>query len=52
MHALQTVDWTRDQELWLQFDGDFKGKEQYYYINQNKRTVSSIVEWLTLEGGE
>lgn len=52
MHTLQAMDWTRDQETWLQFEGDFKGKEQYYYLNQNKRTVSSIVEWLIREGGE
>lgn len=52
MQTLQAIDWTRNQEMWLQFEGDFKGKEQYYYVNQNKRTVSSIVEWLIREGGE
>lgn len=52
MQALHKIDWHRDQEIWLQFEGAFKGKEQYYYINQNKKTVAAIVEWLVFEGGE
>lgn len=52
MKTLQTIDWRRDQELWQQFEGDFKGKDGYYYVNQNKGTVSAIVEWLFSKGGE
>ncbi|MCH7320660.1 hypothetical protein LZ480_02065 [Solibacillus sp. MA9] len=52
MKALHSIDWRRDQDLWLQFEGNFKGKDQYYYINQNKRTTSAIVKWLFSKGGE
>lgn len=52
MHALHTINWSREQEVWQQFDGSFKGKEQYYYLNSSKKAIAEIVNWLIDKGGE
>lgn len=52
MQALQHVNWSRKQPIWLQFNGSKRGKENYYYLNKDKKTIQSIVEWLKIRGGE
>lgn len=52
MRHLQSMDWSREQELWQQFDGGFKGKEKYYYLNQSKKSINAIANWLVRERGE
>lgn len=49
MKALQPINWARDADVWQQFNGSVKGKEGYYYIDNDKKTVQSIVEWLVKE---
>lgn len=52
MRRLAHVNWSRDQEIWKTFDGSIRGKDRYYYVNDNKKTNAALVKWLCLQGGE
>lgn len=52
MQKLVLIDWRRSHEQWQQFNGERKGLERYYYLNNDKKTIQSIVQWLELKGGE
>lgn len=49
MELLKQLNWGRNQKIWQQFNGSYKGKEGYYYIDNNKKTIQTIVEWLVKE---
>lgn len=51
MQRLEGIDWRRKQDVWLQFDGKYQGKEKYYYLQKDKATIQSLVRWLQLKGG-
>ncbi|MFS0575483.1 DNA sulfur modification protein DndB [Sporosarcina sp. 179-K 3D1 HS] len=52
MRKLAKVDWSRNQEDWLDFNGRFRGKENYFYLSSDKRNIEALVAWLTRKGGE
>lgn len=52
MTALRQMNWARDQKVWQQFSGSFKGREGYYFIDNNKKTIHTIVNWLEKEVGK
>lgn len=51
MRNLKQIDWTRDQPIWREFDGSKRGREKYFYLNNNKKNINAIVAWLRLKGG-
>lgn len=52
MRRLQSVNWSRDQSVWQEFNGRFKGRENYFYLSNDKRNIEALVAWLDREGGE
>ena len=52
MQRLKDVNWSRDQDIWTQFNGMKKGKEKYFYLDNTKANVQAIVNWLNIQGGE
>ncbi|MEG0472909.1 MAG: DNA sulfur modification protein DndB [Solibacillus sp.] len=52
MKALNHISWETCQPLWERFEGKYRGTNQLYFINSNKKTLLAIIEWLRIEGGE
>lgn len=52
MQRLQDIDWSRENNTWQQFKGARKGREQYYYLQNDQQTIQTIVDWLNMKGGE
>lgn len=52
MRNLSHLDWSQKQEIWKTFDGSVRGKDKYYYLNQDKKTNKALIDWLRLEGGD
>lgn len=52
MRSLEHVDWSRNQTFWEKFDGSVRGKKNYFFLKNDKKTNNALVEWLRLEGGE
>lgn len=52
MQRLKDVDWNRKQDIWQRFSGTRRGKEQYFYLTKDKKSIQSIVKWLKSKGGE
>lgn len=52
MQSLTHISWETKQPLWERFAGTYRGKEQLYFVNKDKKTLEAIIEWLCIEGGE
>lgn len=52
MRRLEKVDWRPANPVWRTFEGAERGREKYYYLTNNKKTIDSLVYWLQLQGGE
>lgn len=50
MTKLKKVNFRRDNKHWEQFPGVTKGKENYFYLANNKKTISQLVNWLEQQG--
>lgn len=51
MKKLSHIDWSRDQQIWQQFNGSIRGREKFYYLNNDKKTFNALIAWLCSEGG-
>ncbi len=52
MSKLEKVDWSRTNSVWRKFNGSERGREKYYYLNNDKKTIDALVFWLQRQGGE
>ncbi|MEK5071445.1 DNA sulfur modification protein DndB [Sporosarcina sp. FSL K6-1508] len=52
MRKLRAVTWERKNPIWREFEGSERGREKYYYLANNKKSIGSLVAWLRLKGGE
>lgn len=52
MRRLHAVDWTRAHPQWREFSGSERGRDQYYYLHDDKKTMAALVGWLRRKGGE
>lgn len=52
MQKIKHINWDREQKVWRQFPGITKGKDQYFYLKNTKKTIEMLVSWLKSEGGE
>lgn len=50
--ALKHISWETCQPLWERFDGKYRGTSGLYFVNNGKKSLMAIIEWLNLEGGE
>ncbi|MGM9923252.1 MAG: DNA sulfur modification protein DndB [Bacillus sp. (in: firmicutes)] len=49
MKEIEHIDWNRNHEMWMRFEGGRRGKQQYYYISNKKPVLKEIVAWLESE---
>ena len=52
MNRLKAVDWSRENPVWRQFNGSERGKDKYFYFDNDKQNMAAMVEWLRRKGGE
>ena len=52
MRKLEKVDWARTNTVWREFNGSVRGREKYYYLNNDKKTIDALTSWLQRQGGE
>lgn len=52
MEKLRSIDWSRDNPVWREFDGSERGKEKYFYLKNDKKNIKAITNWLSRKGGE
>lgn len=52
MKALKHISWETCQPLWERFDGKYRGTSNLYFVNNSKKTLLEIIDWLCLEGGD
>lgn len=52
MRGLKKVDWTRESTVWREFSGSERGRDRYFYLDNNKRNIRALIAWLQLKGGE
>lgn len=53
MKALKQISWETCQPLWAErFDGKYRQACGLYFVENNKKTLNAIIEWLCLEGGD
>ena len=52
MDRLQAVDWARENPVWRQFNGSERGKDNYFYLYDDKKNMAALVAWLRSRGGE
>lgn len=52
MHRLKAVDWSRENPVWREFNGSERGKDKYFYLQDDKKNMAALVEWLRSKGGE
>ncbi|KYC89948.1 hypothetical protein MXL46_10125 [Heyndrickxia sporothermodurans] len=50
MKALSKINWKRTNKEWEQFKGARKGRDQYYYLTNDKENINKIVNWLEQQG--
>lgn len=52
MRSLSNINWERDQDFWTRFEGEIKGREDYFYLDRSKSNRRALIEWLQQKGGE
>lgn len=52
MRKLDKVDWARTNTVWRAFKGSERGREKYYYLDNDKKTIDALTSWLQRQGGE
>lgn len=52
MKALNHISWESCQPLWQQFNGSYRAGGQLYFLQNDKTTLNSIIDWLCLQGGD
>ncbi|MER1957425.1 MAG: hypothetical protein ABS942_08590 [Solibacillus sp.] len=52
MKALNHISWESCQPLWQQFNGNYRAGGQLYFLQNSKKTLNSIIDWLCLQGGD
>ena len=52
MDRLQVVDWARENPVWREFNGSERGKDKYFYLQDDKKNMVALVAWLRSKGGE
>jgi DNA sulfur modification protein DndB len=50
MAHLKELDLNRENSVWERFAGSFKGKDQYFYLANNKKNIEKLVKWLQKQG--
>jgi len=50
MMNVHKINWKRTNKEWEQFKGARKGKNQYYYLSNDKENIKHIVNWLEQQG--
>lgn len=52
MDKLKAVNWDRNSDFWREFEGSERGREKYYYLANDKKSIAELVAWLRRKGGE
>jgi hypothetical protein len=51
MKRLKGVNWSRHNPVWTEFEGSMRGAYKYFYLNNNKKNIEKMAEWLNQQGG-
>ncbi|MEK4406224.1 DNA sulfur modification protein DndB [Sporosarcina sp. FSL K6-6792] len=52
MRKLKAISWQRESPIWREFEGSERGREKYYYLANDKKSIETLVAWLRQKGGE
>lgn len=50
MKRLKEVNWSRGNPVWTEFEGSVRGTYKYFYLDNNKKNIDKMTEWLKQQG--
>lgn len=51
MKRLKEVNWSRSNPDWTKFEGSMRGVYKFFYLDNNKKNIDKMAEWLEQQGG-
>lgn len=52
MEALHGIDWSKNNPIWENFNGEIKGRKNMFFLHKDVTSLRKIIHWLESQGGE